>query len=431
MQKPSQVRNITRISGGANADRPGLKGQPVTKCVQAAHTDRRTLRDLAKIGLIWPGKVILDGNQPSKLITVPKSWKTRRVIVEEPIFQAWAQGCVSQSLARAVRTLWGPSVDPLSPVWNRSHVADLDYATIDLSSASDSISIEVALAVLPPEWRRVVMRCRSPEVRLPDKSVVTLKKVSGMGNALTFPLEEHVFASIVNYARIRGGHPWQPFGIFGDDILVPNEWYEDVIAALRVFGFTPNEKKSWHQPYRFRESCGYDYFDSTYVTPLRLSRRFDLCCNAVIKLLCDGDPLSHSEKASLQGLVSFTNELFLDCRSEHTHRYMCDVLRRAGALFSCELITRQDETKGWEIIYPALYSLTGRLGVTSSFKLPRSSIRPEFDNEDSLLQWALASQVDPNLGYTRYPWVFNGRSARARHVRGGKSVSPSDLSCEG
>jgi len=63
--------------------------------------------------------------------------------------------------------------------------------------------------------------------------------------------------------RSEGGNP-DKVRCYGDDLIVPPEHYHSVTSALRMFGFTPNMKKTFFEG-PFRESCGGDYFDGVPV----------------------------------------------------------------------------------------------------------------------------------------------------------------------
>jgi hypothetical protein len=146
--------------------------------------------------------------------------------------------------------------------------ADGSFGTIDLSSASDSISIELVKLLVPDVLFRWLMLARSPSTTLPDGRQVKLEMISSMGNAFTFPLMTLIFASLVTSCyRVLGIKPEygtkqngpQNFAVFGDDIIVLKETYNFITSCLELFGFTVNESKSFNTG-SFRESCGGDYF---------------------------------------------------------------------------------------------------------------------------------------------------------------------------
>jgi hypothetical protein len=92
-----------------------------------------------------------------------------------------------------------------------------------------------------------------------EKSWVRLEKFSSMGNGFTFELETIIFACLArSVITLSGGDPTL-VKCYGDDLIVPATNYRDVLAALRMFGFEPNTKKTFGEG-PFRESCGGDFW---------------------------------------------------------------------------------------------------------------------------------------------------------------------------
>lgn len=146
-----------------------------------------------------------------------------------------------------------------------------DFATIDLSNASDTIAKKLVELVLPSEWYEVLDSLRakvtSIDIGEPGGPVwVVLEKFSSMGNGFTFPLETLLFWTLMQTVADATGADASWVSCFGDDIIVPSSMAAEAIAALRFFGFTPNERKSFTDGY-FRESCGGDFFAGVGVRP--------------------------------------------------------------------------------------------------------------------------------------------------------------------
>jgi hypothetical protein len=125
-----------------------------------------------------------------------------------------------------------------------------------------------------------------------------------MGSALCFPVEAMVFTTIIfaaiAYERrvpltrelitsLRG-----KVRVYGDDIIVPVEYVQPVIQWLEAFGLRVNTDKSFWNG-KFRESCGGDFFDGEWVTPVRL--KHDL-------------PRSLADVKGVVGLAAFRNLLY-------------------------------------------------------------------------------------------------------------------------
>jgi hypothetical protein len=139
-----------------------------------------------------------------------------------------------------------------------------NLATLDLSSASDSISSELIFQLLPPLWFTLLSAARSP-VTLIDGVAHENEMFSSMGNGFTFELESLVFYAIARatafYRGISG-----VISVYGDDIICPTEIAEDLVFVLSFLGFETNVKKSFWTG-DFRESCGGHYVDGRDVTP--------------------------------------------------------------------------------------------------------------------------------------------------------------------
>lgn len=140
-----------------------------------------------------------------------------------------------------------------------------EIATIDLSSASDTVARKLVELLLPTDWYRLLNSLRSPLTRVKGKWYY-LEKFSSMGNGFTFELETLIF-----YAIARSICPDSSrVSVYGDDIIVPKEAAAAVIGALRFFGFSPNPKKTFADG-PFRESCGADAYEGNLVPVFRFA----------------------------------------------------------------------------------------------------------------------------------------------------------------
>jgi hypothetical protein len=138
------------------------------------------------------------------------------------------------------------------------------WATIDLSSASDCVAESVVKIQLPPDWFELLDRTRSKFTLVNGKQVL-LEKFSSMGNGFTFELETVIFLCIIT-GLSEDLRPGENVFVYGDDIIVPQEWAGAVLGALRWWGFMPNEAKTFVSG-PFRESCGGDFFLGVDVRP--------------------------------------------------------------------------------------------------------------------------------------------------------------------
>jgi hypothetical protein len=228
----------------------------------------------------------------SKLMTVPKKRDISRTICVEPTLNMFAQLGFGALLERRLFSRFGIDL-ATQPNINRelARIGSLDgsFSTIDLSSASDSLSLRMLEFVLPRDFLAWLKLLRSPNVIIPSKEHVALNMVSTMGNGFTFPLQTMLFACIVEAClRARGFSPrrcdtvFRNFAVFGDDILLPSgvHYYanstgkycdvynddirRDVYRLLGLLGFEINTSKSFFEG-PFRESCGADYYEGSDV----------------------------------------------------------------------------------------------------------------------------------------------------------------------
>lgn len=138
-------------------------------------------------------------------------------------------------------------------------------ATIDMSNASDTVCRVLVRLLLPQDWFQLLDSLRSSHTRIEGRWV-RLEKFSSMGNGFTFELESLLFATLARVVtHVEGGDP-DDVSCYGDDLIAPTVVAKPLLAALRYFGFTPNEKKTFVEG-SFRESCGGDYFNGKAVRP--------------------------------------------------------------------------------------------------------------------------------------------------------------------
>jgi hypothetical protein len=212
------------------------------------------------------GTKIVVGN---RLSFVPKTSDVSRSICTEPVLNMFLQKGIGSLLELMLRKRFKIDLSR-QPEYNRdmARLGSIDggFATIDLSSASDSIALSLVEKLIPDPLLDLIKLSRSPVVVYPDGSSERLYMVSSMGNGFTFPLETLLFSTIVIACyRILGIAPKMRhdrplnFAVFGDDIIVRKDAYYFVCRMLEVFGFVVNDQKSFNAG-NFRESCGQDFF---------------------------------------------------------------------------------------------------------------------------------------------------------------------------
>jgi hypothetical protein len=150
-------------------------------------------------------------------------------------------------------------------------------STIDWSSASDCLSIELLRWLLPPQWFDCCYICRSDSILL-EETWIRPNMFSTMGNAVTFPLETLVFWSLAHATRLQGKTlscfpEWDDLlkcSVFGDDCIVPTDIADSFIEVCESVGFICNRDKTFTGGPGFRESCGGDYLHGYDVRPFSL-----------------------------------------------------------------------------------------------------------------------------------------------------------------
>lgn len=241
--------------------------------------------------------------QTNKIAFVPKTAKISRSIAVEPLGNGFLQKGIDLFMRDRLRRI-GIDLSDQSP--NQAFAREgslLDspegYATLDLSAASDSISIEVCREFLPPDWFDLLNSIRCPAYLL-DGKVHRYEKFVSMGNGFCFPLETLLFTAVCHACNC--GKPGRDFRVYGDDIVVRKKYFSDVVALLTTLGFSVNKDKTFVDG-PFRESCGADWYMGEDVRPFTLDFRLD----------------------SLQNIFKFAN---LSRRNARTTAFFGDMLPR-------------------------------------------------------------------------------------------------------
>lgn len=261
----NEIAENCRWGPGSSTSLPARFATPQNKWVLSSHITLAATPYLdAFVG--WSGWIpiveptIVEGNV---VVFVPKNAKTDRSIAIEPdwnsFFQLGLGGAIRNRLQR-----WGvllPIAQSINKRLARNGSIDGFLATVDLKAASDTISLALVEALLPPDVLEHVLALRSPKGSLDGgETWFTYEKVSSMGNGFTFELETALFWAI---SRAVAGHAC----VYGDDIVVPSTCVSWLQEVLTYCGFTMNTKKS-HSSGPFRESCGGHYFKGVDVSPV-------------------------------------------------------------------------------------------------------------------------------------------------------------------
>lgn len=230
-----------------------------------------------------------------------------------------------------------------------------EYATIDLSSASDTIGLAFVKYYAPVALTKDLELLRSPVSRVPGRRPVVLNMISTMGNGYTFPLQTWIFANLVLATFLELGEPVfdvygkRRYAVNGDDIICPTAIFNTVTDVLHSAGFTVNKAKSFSTG-GFRESCGGDYFRGHPVRAVYLKRcRNDADVYGLINRLLDWSALQ-------------------DIPLRHTIHYLSSLVpfrpipqyedERAGIRTPLARLTRRKTSRNGHYIYHALKQRT-------------------------------------------------------------------------
>lgn len=239
-------------------------------------------RELDLVHILEPG-----AERPVRVIAVPKTQKTPRIIAIEPTAMQYVQQGILERFVEVIerndtlRNLIG-FMDQ-GPNQDLAHEGSLSgkLATLDLSEASDRVSILHVATMLRNHRNlaRGVAACRSTKAEVPGHGVITISKFASMGSALCFPFESMVFMTCIFLGISRELNTPVTRKLiksmigqvrtYGDDIIVPVRFVHSVVETLELFGFKVNSNKSFWTG-KFRESCGKWYFMGEEVTPIRL-----------------------------------------------------------------------------------------------------------------------------------------------------------------
>ena len=305
----------------------------------------------------------------NRFTTVPKTALTDRGICIEPSLNVYYQLGVGKHITRQLFR---------SYLWDKASCQDYhrilaqyasvtgSLATIDLSSASDTVSRDLVKLLVPVEWWDLLVSLRCSHTFLEGKAY-RLEKFSSMGNGFTFELETLIFYSLCRTIRklrfpglqdslayykgkAREGHLYvlnqvereSTISVFGDDIIVPTWMADDVISALKFFGFSVNPEKTFLEG-PFRESCGGDYFLGQDVRP----HFQDVELDSPARLI-----------ACHNGLKRYSDRLESCCTHVDHHSYLqkvrewipVDIRRCRGPAILGDLVLTDEDPRHWATV---------------------------------------------------------------------------------
>lgn len=246
---------------------------------------------------------------------VPKNYKVPRLIGIESEWTTFNATQIADALTSCLPEF--VSVDDQDRNQELAYRGSLDnsLATIDFSAASDSVSCSLASKIFPRNiyrdllrWTAVgpVQKCwfysnfsiktgldayqvgkvvngipvlnklpisvlsKMSQNPYPNQITPVVKPgwgysmIATMGNRITFPLEEMVFAAAIATALSFHGCDYHDYidqlAVYGDDCILPTEFAETFISICELIGFSVNTDKSYYGEEFYRESCGVEFF---------------------------------------------------------------------------------------------------------------------------------------------------------------------------
>ncbi|UJQ85088.1 MAG: putative replicase protein [Etongtovirus faecivicinum] len=261
-----------RFSHGATTSKGRREADAASKFRNEAHITQSAMGWHTEKWPLLAGEIPVATIKGNVMFTVPKSADIDRVCCKEPdlnmYYQLGVGGLIRRSLMKAGINLNDQRINA-SLAKQASITGEL--ATVDLSSASDSITTMIVSRLLPANWFVVMDNLRSRYTSIDGKWHENAM-FSSMGNGFTFELESLIFwalaRSVCYLQGIRGR-----ISVYGDDIIIPSSAVKCLTQVFGFCGFQVNTQKT-HVNTGFNESCGAHYYHGIDVKPFYLRRPF-------------------------------------------------------------------------------------------------------------------------------------------------------------
>jgi len=219
-----------------------------------------------------------------RVVTVPKTQTSERVIALEPVVMQMTQQSIKDFLVTRIedKKLTAGHINFTDQRINQELALQSSItrrlATLDLKSASDRVHKDLVWRMFSvnPGLRAAIFATRSPFANI-GGAEFKLNKFASMGSALCFPVESIFFwiVMLVSAHKRRKVPPSfhsvykmsRDLYVYGDDIICPVHEVEDAVTMLSEFGCIVGRDKSFWLSH-FRESCGVDAYMGQNVTPI-------------------------------------------------------------------------------------------------------------------------------------------------------------------
>lgn len=259
------------FSGGASTSvRRGL-GTIARKYQEGTDITEDAIRHFLRLSYsdVWAPRdfTVVQGNV---LFTVPKTSLIDRCAAKEPDYNMFVQKSIGDYIRRCLKRK-GINLNDQSVNQRLAREGSLynTLATLDLSSASDSVTTQLVLLLIPDEWFDFMNDVRSKYTVI-DGVPHLNEMFSSMGNAFTFELESLIFWALTRACAFLT-HSKGRISVYGDDIICPVGLQDAVLSTLEYCGFRVNVKKTFFDG-PFRESCGAHWYNGYDITPFYIRK---------------------------------------------------------------------------------------------------------------------------------------------------------------
>lgn len=248
----------------------------------------------------------------NRIVFVPKNALSHRIISAEPVWLTWLQHAIQERLYEYVERhrnmyTWFSDQETSRSMALRGSI-DGSYATIDYSSASDSVTTVMVDQLFCKTYiHEPLLITRSRVAELPSGEFCKLHKYAPMGSALCFPVMDIIILAVCEWSiRKALGRPsrYGDYCVYGDDAIIRKEAVEAFRQASLLLGLSVNTDKSYWKsttPHFYRESCGIEAMDGTDVTPLRYSRKQEPLIG-----------MSPAKEGAIESVIALCNRAYAD-----------------------------------------------------------------------------------------------------------------------
>lgn len=258
----------TRLASFSNGTASDAE-MPLASKIQAYATKASSFDGDGKYPVIGNPTKLNKKDYTCQVLAVPKSYKTPRIIAMESAYRQYHMQAIRRALERSLGlSKFGKWLDPRDQDPNRVMCFEGSvygsYATIDLSSASDSLSRSFVRECFPLEVWQDMETYLARYMEIPnERNARKVNMFSTSGSALTFPVESIVFFAIC-YECTERAQVWFEDRLltpraFGDDMVVDNRIFSMVLDVLTNLRFRVNREKSFGGECTYRESCGVEF----------------------------------------------------------------------------------------------------------------------------------------------------------------------------